>query len=108
MSKLLPVSPETCTVNGYGGRGVWAGLDMSRAELCEQSAIMIAVNWPNEAPPDHHLRVPWMHPDDRPEMADDPDAWCYYRIRTRRKKARFEKVGDMWMVRTTILTPIEQ
>jgi hypothetical protein len=90
----LPVAPETVTVLGSRVRAdeaAWAGLDWTgNVVVREQSTLM---RWAvgNDAPPDHHLDVPWMHPDDRASMADYPDGWCVYRVRPRRKGYRFER-----------------
>lgn len=95
-AKELPVTPATCTVNGYAYHpkdAAWAGLDLSRAIVREKSTAAVALLGPDRAWPDHHLDVPWCHPDDQPEGWSD----CIrYRVRPRRRGWRFEKREDEW------------
>lgn len=90
------MTPETVTVLGYRVRGddpMWLGLDLARAEVREVSTAMLAMVGPDKAPPDHHLRVPWCHPLDRPHGWED---CAFYRVRPRRKGWRFRRAGDGW------------
>lgn len=91
----LPVSPETCTVNGYRVKPTdtsWTGLDLANAEPRTQSTMMLAVVGSDDAPPDIHLNVPWCHPEDRANGAPADD--CIYRVRPRMKVGRRWK-GDV-------------
>lgn len=95
----LPISPKTVTVLGHRVKGTdaaWLGLDLSRAILRERSTLGVAMLGPN-APPDHHLDVPWCHPEDQPAGWND---CCMYRVRPRREGWRFVKEGDEWRVST--------
>lgn len=97
-----PVSADNCTINGYRAKATsaaWIGLDLARAEILRQSTLMLCV-FGKDAPYDLHLNVPWMHPEDREKHADNPDSWCYYRVRPKRKRgARFFRAEDgMWML----------
>lgn len=92
----LPVSPETVTVLGYRVKAdspAWLGLDLSRAILREQNTLELVLFGKDAAPPDHHLDVPWCHPQDQPHGWRDG---CMYRVRPRRKAWRFVKEGDEW------------
>jgi hypothetical protein len=88
----LPVEPATCTVLGYKPKGaddpLWAGLELSRAELREWA--------------DYHLAVPWEHPEDQEAFGDDPSDWAIYRVRPRMepgKKWKGKKVNAVAFVR---------
>lgn len=85
-----PIGPKTARVNRAHWKESypWAGLKFALAEICHRSI------WGD----DYHLRVPWMHPDDRDAMADDPEWWAYYRIRPKRGWRSFVKIGDIWHV----------
>jgi hypothetical protein len=101
-SRTIAVDISTCTVNGSSyskPSAAWDGLDLNLAEVREQSTLMLAITG-KDAPPDHHLDVPWMHPEDRPKMADDPDAWCFYRVRPRYRyrRFRFVKIAGQWFL----------
>ncbi|TRD03787.1 hypothetical protein FJV76_14210 [Mesorhizobium sp. WSM4303] len=87
----LPIDPTTCTVLGYKPKNaddpLWAGLEMSRAELR---------NWA-----DYHLAVPWEHPDDQARFKDDPKDWAIYRVRPAMepgKKWKGKKVQSVGLV----------
>ena len=91
---LISIDHTNVTVLGSKWRASapWAGLDFKRAELREQSTLGVFLFGKN-APPDHHLRVPWCHPDDQPEgWADD----CWYRVRPASKRHRFVKRRGKW------------
>jgi hypothetical protein len=95
----MPVSPKTVTVLGYRVKATdpaWLGLDLSRAILREQSTAGMFLLGP-DAPPDHHLDVPWCHPNDQPGGWRDG---LKYRVRPRRKAWRFVKEGDEWRLST--------
>lgn len=90
MILTLPVSPETCRVNGYLCKAsdiMWRGLDLSRATVRKQSTLMLFVLGPDEAPYDLHLDVPWEHPD------DTVDDGLRYRVRPRMRR------GGRWQGR---------
>lgn len=106
----FPVSPETVTVLGYKVKAtdpMWTGLDLANAEPRQQASIMLAMVGADEAPPDIHLNVPWMHPEDR---ARDPgDDGCRYRVRPRMepgkkwkgrkvKSVAFERYSGQWFI----------
>ena len=77
--ETFPVSPETCTVNGYRVKAsspAWAGLDFEHASVREQASILLFVMG-NEAPFDLHLSAPWLDPDD----TDREEDGCFYRVR---------------------------
>jgi hypothetical protein len=101
IGELVPIDHTNVTVNGskWRAKDPWDGLNFKRAEVREKSSLMVFLFGEAEAPPDHHLRVPWMHPEDRAAMADDPDYWAYYRVRPVKKRARFEKKRGKWLVR---------
>ena len=91
----LPVSPETCTVNGNRVKATdasWAGLDLANAEPRVQNTLALAVAGQDAAPPDIHLTVPWRHPE------DGGDFDCRYRVRPKMeagKKWRGQKVRSV-------------
>jgi len=61
------VSPDTCTVNGCRVRRAsaeWRDLDFARAKVRDQSTLMLAAVGPDAAPPDHHLDVPLLPPNE--------------------------------------------
>lgn len=90
----VPVLPRTVEVLGsyWPEAYVWEGLDFANAVVRERSPI--------SGHPLHHLAVPWMHPDDRADMADDPDAWCIYRVYPAREGWRFHRRQDgIWVLR---------
>lgn len=95
----IPVHPLTVRVDGEQWRtgGTWAGLDFSRAAIREQASIMVMAVGQQEAPPDHHLDVPWCHP------ADQPHGWrdgILYRVRPARPNWRFNQREDgRWVLR---------
>lgn len=88
MPDPLPLSPATVTVNSNRVTTdcpSWRGLDLTHAELREDSI------W---GPGDHHLRVPYAHP-------DDPARWwkgTFFRVRPRRRAWRFVQMDGVWMV----------
>lgn len=95
-ARELPVSAATCTVNGFRYRAdeePWTGLDMPRAVLREKTTIMMVCLGRENAPADHHLDVPWCHPDDQPEGWSDE---MRYRVRPRRKGWRFQQIDGQW------------
>jgi hypothetical protein len=95
MGEMEPIDHRNVTVNGSAWRksDPWNGLDFSRAVVRERSTLMVAVVGTADAPPDHHLDVPWCHPDDQPQGWKDG---CWYRVRPRKKRMRFVKDGDEW------------
>lgn len=115
----VPVSAETCTVLGYKVKTrdpEWAGLDLDRADLLQQSTLMLAICGPNDAPPDLHLSVPWCHPDDR-ARGEEPDG-CYYRVRPRMepgkkwagkkvKAVAFERWAGKWFLAIEYVPPTD-
>lgn len=90
MSDTAPIGPATVTVLGYHWRAGprWDGFDFARAELRSHCPLG----------EDYHLSVPWMHPDDKAQHADDPDCWCIYRLRLKRGWKSFVQVDGAWHV----------
>lgn len=106
----LPVDHTTCTVLGSRAKSaddpLWAGLDLSRAELRE---------WTD----DHHLGVPWLHPEDQLRWKDDPDYWAIYRVRPKMEPGKkwkgkrvenvaFERWSGKWWLAISFATPAVQ
>lgn len=95
----IPVHPLTVRVLGsqWTASSPWAGLDFSRAVILEQATIMVWAVGSETAPADHHLNVPWCHPDDQPE------GWAEemkYRVRPARPNWRFHQREDgRWVLR---------
>lgn len=101
------IGPDTVTVLGsrWKADAPWAGLDFSRAILREQNTAELALLGPEKASPDHHLDVPWCHPDDQPEGWDDG---MMYRVRPhyRCRSYRFVRRPDgTWALRHKSLPP---
>ncbi len=82
---LLPVDRSTVTVLGsvWGPKAPWAGLDFANARVRNQSTLMMMIAG-KDAPYDHHLDVPFIHPDDGPLS----EAECVYRVRPRMKPGK--------------------
>ena len=83
--RIEPLTADKVTINGYRARDdspAWLGLYLDLAELQDHEE-------------DHRLRVPWIHPQDGPW---DENVGCFYRVRPRRKRDRFVRVGGTWMV----------
>jgi hypothetical protein len=97
----VPVVPETVTVLGSrvtDQHASWRGLDLSRAVVLEHATIMSWLVGP-DAPPDHHLNVPFAHPNDPPEYWEG----CMYRVRPRRTGWRFHKTeSGAWVLRREV------
>lgn len=95
----LPIDATTCTILGNHYKqtdAAWTGLDLARAELRK---------WPG----DHHLAIPWAHPEDQARFGDNPDHWAIYRVRpkmepgTKWKGHKVKSVGfamadDAWWI----------
>ena len=103
--KRYKVIPKNITVNGSNvtpKHPAWLGLDMSKAEPRQQTALMLAVLG-DDAPVDVHLSVPFQHP------SDTTDWGMFYRVRPRMepggkwrgktvKSVAFERCGDDWYI----------
>ena len=100
-AREVPVSPATVTVLGSrvsASCPSWRGLDFSQAEVLEHATIMTALVGP-DAPDDHHLNVPFAHPDDPPGLWEG----CMYRVRPRRKGWRFHRgESGAWVMRKEV------
>lgn len=96
--KQLPICSATVEVLGYHWPEtdiLWAGFYWHKAELRETSAAMGYICRGVDVPPDHHLNVPWAHPDDEP-WDDD----CWYRVRPKDKRYRFVRAPNgNWILR---------
>lgn len=95
---IVPIAPANVTVLGARWTRrtrAWQGLDFTRATLRNKSSLMVALFGEQNAPDDHHLSVPFRHPDD----PDDPVFEVPYRVRPRRNSDRFEQVDGVWMLR---------
>jgi len=83
----LPIVPSTVKVLGsrWTDRKIaWAGLFFHLAEVRENSLLG----------PDHHLRVPFAHPDNPYEAGE-----CFYRVRPRDSRYRFVRaVNGQWVL----------
>ena len=112
----VPVSPETCTVNGYNtkkGKADWEGLDLDKAQVRVQSSLWLMVLGARDAPLDIHLLTPFCHPEDR---AEGHDADCFYRVRPKAepgkkwkgkkvKSVSFERWDEGWYVAIEATVP---
>lgn len=88
----LPITPGTVEVLGSRWTNrtyAWAGLRFHEAVLREQSTLMLMLCG-KDAPPDHHLDVPFCHPDDEPSEPAD----TVYRVRPRDPGYRFVKATN--------------
>lgn len=86
-ARRLPICSATVEVLGSRWPAkdiIWAGFLWEKAELRETSTLMEFVCAGKNVPQDHHLSVPWAHPDDPPW---DDDAW--YRVRPKDGRYRF-------------------
>lgn len=94
----IPVSAATVTVDGWRRRAsepAWAALRWSDSSIREKSTLLVFVLGAENAPPDHHIRVAWVHPDDWPMDQDPPaDLVSYHRVRPRDRRFRFMKAAD--------------
>ena len=73
----------------------WAGFIWDKAILRETSTLMDFVCGRGNAPPDHHLDVPWSHPDDGPWEDDQ----CWYRVRAKNDRYRFGRAANgVWVL----------
>lgn len=109
---ILPVSPTTCTVLGQRAKSeadpLWAGLDLSRAEMRDYSPIA-----GRAGPRDPNLGVPWCHPEDQTGSPDDFD--CIYRVRPKMEAGKrwkrrlvehvdIQRVNGSWLI-AVVTTP---
>ena len=99
------VSPKNITVNGWivtPKHPAWLGLDMSKAEPRQNSALMMSVLG-DAAPVDAHLSVPFQHPSDTTNWG------VSYRVRPRMepggewrgrivKSVAFERWDGEWYI----------
>lgn len=95
--RRIPVTAASCTVNGshFGQTSpVWRGLWLPRARRRERSTLMLAVLG-KAAPPDHHLDVPWWHPEDGPHPWP-PEMKYRVRPKHRYRAWHFRRIGGVW------------
>ncbi len=112
----LPVSPDTVNVLGHRVKAtdpMWTGLNLDKAEPRTQNTLMLAVCGQEEAPEDIHLAVPWCHPEDRANGAEED---CIYRIRPKMeagkrwkgrmvKSVAFERWDGRWVIAVRYAKP---
>ena len=92
-AKMLPICSATVEVLGSHWPQTeiaWAGFIWDKAILRETSTLMDFVCGRGNAPHDHHLDVPWSHPDDGPWEDDQ----CWYRVRAKNDRYRFGRAAN--------------
>lgn len=90
--KQLPICSATVEVLGSHWPQTaiaWAGFYWDKAVLRDTSTAMEYICRGVDVPPDHHLSVPWAHPNDGP-WDDD----CWYRVRPKNERYRFVRASN--------------